>query len=124
MQNNLEEQTQEQMQNLENELETIKSVCYDYKKRKSLNIQIITSIFALIILYSQQYILNNNIDIGFSHTFIIYIGICCILTILLGWISYILEFHINNEKIFKIGQYIVWGIEIIAIIIFLILLFV
>lgn len=115
---------EEQLADLEQELETLKSVCNDYKKQKSLNIQIFMTVFAVILLYCQQYVLKNEIDIGFSHAFIVYVGIGCVLSIILGWVSHILEFYVQNEKIFKTGQYIIWGIEGLAVVVFLVLLFI
>lgn len=123
-------QTQKQLQNnkeleqkLNEELETIERVCFDYKKNKSFNTQIILTLFSVIILYCQQYVLKNNIDIGFSDLFIKYIGIGAIAGGIFGWISHYLEFHTTDFKYYKIGKCIIWVLELIMIIIFGILLF-
>lgn len=122
-------QTQKQLQKnkeleqkLNEELETIERVCFDYKKNKSFNNQIILTLISVIILYCQQYVLRNNIDIGFSKFFIEYIGIGVIFAIIFGWISYYLEFYTTNFKYYKIGKCIIWILELIMIIIFGILL--
>lgn len=107
---------------LNQELDTLKSICFDYKKNKSFITQIILTVVACLILYCQQYILKNNIDIGLSLIFIKYIGIVSIASIIFGWISYFLEFYISNFKVFKIGKCIIWILEIILIIGFIILL--
>lgn len=111
------------MEKLNQELESLQVVCTEYKKTKMRNNQIILTIIAGIILYCQHYVVTNQIDIGLSSMFVTYIGIVCILSIMLGWASYFIEFHVTNEKWFKIFQIMIWVIEIIAIIIFIILLF-
>ena len=111
------------METLNQELENLQSVCTEYKRIKMRNNQIILTIIASIILYCQHYVVVNQIDIGLSSVFVTYIGIAGILSILLGWSSYLIEFHVVNEKIFKVCQIAIWVIEIIAIIIFVILLY-
>lgn len=119
---NQQKQVQKQMETLNQELENLQSVCTEYKRIKMRNNQIILTIIASIILYCQHYVVVNQIDIGLSSVFVTYIGIAGILSILLGWSSYLIEFHVVNEKIFKVCQIAIWVIEIIAIIIFVILL--
>lgn len=108
---------------LTKELDTIKNVCFGYKKNKSLNTQLFFTVISAIILYCQQYILKNEIDIGLSNLLIHYIGIIAILATLFGWFSYYLEFHTNDFKYYKIGKSIIWIIELIMILIFIFLLF-
>lgn len=107
---------------LNQELDTLKNICYDYKKNKSFNIQLILSAISGIVLYCQQYVLKNNIDIGFNILFIKYIGIVCIASVILGWVSYFLEFHTTNFKVFKIGKIIIWILELLLVIGFIFLL--
>lgn len=112
----------EQIEKLNDEIDNLKNVCTEYKKNKMRNNQLILTVIACIILYCQHYVLVNQIDVGLSSALITYIGIAGILSIILGWSSYFIEFHIANEKIFKICQAAIWIIEIIAIVIFIVLL--
>lgn len=112
----------EQLEELNKEIDNLKSVCTEYKKNRMRNNQIILTIVACIILYCQHYVVTNQIDVGLSSAFITYIGIAGILSIVLGWSSYFLEFYVANEKVFRVCQIGVWIIEIIAIIIFIVLL--
>ena len=118
-----EEINKEISEKLDNELETIESVCFEYKKNKSFISQILFSLLGGLILYCQQYVLKNNIDIGLSNFMLNYIGIATIVGILFGWIGYYLEFYISNFNIFKICKTIIWIIEIIMIVVFVFLLF-
>lgn len=111
-----------QMEELNKEIDNLKNVCAEYKRTKMRNNQLILTVIAGIILYCQHYVVVNQIDIGLSSEFITYIGIAGILSIVLGWSSYFIEFHITNEKASRICQIAIWIIEIIAIIIFVILL--
>ena len=116
-------QTQKQkMEQLNKELDSLENICFAYKKQKSFNLQLVLTGISCLILYCQQYILKNNIDIGLKHSMIIYIGVMAVMTILFGWISHFLEFHTKNFKTFKIGKLIIWGIELVMIGIFVFLL--
>lgn len=120
--NNQQTTNNEQIEKLNDEIDNLKNVCTEYKKNKMRNNQLILTVIACIILYCQHYVVVNQIDVGLSSTLITYIGIAGILSIILGWSSYFIEFHIANEKIFKICQAAIWIIEIIAIVIFIVLL--
>lgn len=120
--NNQQTTNNEQIEKLNDEIDNLKNVCIEYKKNKMRNNQLILTVIACIILYCQHYVVVNQIDVGLSSALITYIGIAGILSIILGWSSYFIEFHIANEKIFKICQAAIWIIEIIAIVIFIVLL--
>lgn len=120
--NNQQTTNNEQIEKLNDEIDNLKNVCTEYKKNKMRNNQLILTVIACIILYCQHYVVVNQIDVGLSSALITCIGIAGILSIILGWSSYFIEFHIANEKIFKICQAAIWIIEIIAIVIFIVLL--
>ncbi len=123
MEKQTKQNNQQQMEELNKEIDCIKNICTEYKKTKMRNNQLILTVIACIILYCQHYVVTNQIDIGLSSAFITYIGIAGIASIILGWASYFLEFHIVNEKVFKVCQVGIWIVELIFIIIFLVLLF-
>ena len=112
------------MSDIEKELATIETVCYNYKKNKSCMLNIFFSILIFVFLYILRYIVINNIDIGFPIYFINYSSICAIIIGIFGWLTHILEFYTTNIKLFNICKICMWGIELILSVIFLILLFI
>lgn len=111
------------MEDLNKELDRLEQICYDYKKNKSFNTQLILTVIQCLVLYCVKYVIENNLDIGFSMFTVKYIEIGLIVSIIFGWLNHYLEYHTTNMKLFKIAQISIWIIEIIMIIIFLILLF-
>lgn len=108
---------------LDKELETIESVCFEYKKNKSFFAQILLSIFGVLVIYCQQYILKNSVDIGLNSFMLHYIGIFSVVVIVFCWIGHYLEFYVKNFNVFKICKIIIWIIELIMTIVFIFLLF-
>ena len=108
---------------LDKELDSIKNICYEYKKNKSFQHQFILTIIQLLCLYCQSYVVKNNIDIGLGNFLTNYIGFGLVVSIILGWIKHFLEFNTTSMKVFKIGMIIIWIIELILVGIFFIKLF-
>jgi hypothetical protein len=109
--------------NIDEDLERMNQIFYEYRKQKSCNVQVLTSFIAFVLVYWQQHVIKNSIEVGIPTIMLYYIGIAAVIVAGFGWLGHYLEFHVVNENIYKKGKVAIWIIEIIMVIIFLVLMF-